>query len=449
MAIIPGALRYRYKDLIFGSIKGVTGLGVPFDKYPNVTGKAEAMSQGHRTWLSDNRTNYKNSFTSITLLEKRMTKLQVVSVEVKSLQSKYSYVATFDPLRASGRDVLGTVLGGSFSYWPWFPLGGSSNTKNFDTNLQNRATLLAYSKLDGLKVQSAVTGGESKETAKLLRLQKIARLARRPAKTLLKLSTEFRTKFNRYRKQTARSKAVNLFDTAQNMWMEARYGWRPAVYEFASYRDLLVEGVERYDRSIHSVVGTQKTIRYTPTESYQVNKSLLNSLTKLQYVLTWSYEYEDKYSTHLFFKASALSDVQAYRQALGLTVGDIPSIAWELTPLSFVADWFVDTGLWLQAWKPKPGITMVASFQSTKRTVKFATFHVEPSPGYFSIKPLIGSYTKPEDYVMTLERRNNPTRSAMPTFNPAALNLCKQVDLLALTTQRISSLLSLFRGKRS
>jgi hypothetical protein len=303
----------------------------------------------------------------------------------------------------------------------------------------NRATLKAYSKLDGVQVQSAVTGAETSETGKLLRLAKIAKVLRRPVKEVLSLARSFHKDVHKYRNLPRHSKTMTTISAASNVWMEYRYGWRPLVYEIASYRDLLIEGVKSYDESVHRVAATQRTPEKFSSGSqtlsqraYSTNGNWTDVMVNFEYRWKWS----DKYTTIIYFRASALSDVEKYRVALGLTMGDLPGIAWELVPLSFVADWFVDTGLWLSAWKPKPGISVIESIQTRKRYAILDTLFIT------SVYPVTWDNKLPTYDVTSMQRVRNPARSALPTFNPAVLSLVKRVDSVSLIWQRASSILS-------
>lgn len=52
----------------------------------------------------------------------------------------------------------------------------------------------------------------------------------------------------------------------------------------------------------------------------------------------------------------------------------LPSAAWELTPWSFVVDWFINVGDYLQAISPKVGVKVLAGWQTTEVKTKVTRY---------------------------------------------------------------------------
>jgi hypothetical protein len=223
--------------------------------------------------------------------------------------------------------------------------------------------------------------------------------------------------------------------------MEARYGWRPLAYEIAGYRDYIAKGAETHEKKIFRVAAVEKFSHPMKTWVSPKNSKVYVDGKRhyLDFSETTHWSYEDKYATYIFYRTKALSEVHKRRVELGLTIDDIPTLLWEKVPLSFVSDWFLDTGIWLKAWKAKPQVTVLRALTSIKQSCRCVRFEYTGLGGKVipqftqSELPLVGY-----DY---LERVAAPTRSALPTVNPHVLNVFKQADSASLLWQRVANLL--------
>jgi hypothetical protein len=55
---------------------------------------------------------------------------------------------------------------------------------------------------------------------------------------------------------------------------------------------------------------------------------------------------------------------------LGFGLSDAALFAWELTPFSFVFDWFIDVGTWIEELSSLQGIKVLAGFTSTEEVLR-------------------------------------------------------------------------------
>jgi hypothetical protein len=120
---------------------------------------------------------------------------------------------------------------------------------------------------------------------------------------------------------------------------------------------------------------------------------------------------------------------------LGLAPEQIPSIAWELIPFSFVVDWFVDIGSWIKACQPKPGCDVLSSSRTTVLTNEYFLEYLTPSIYQGSCQVLS---TEPETaYSRQLSRYANPKLTAKPPVNPAMFSIKRRIDALSLIWQNL------------
>jgi hypothetical protein len=66
---------------------------------------------------------------------------------------------------------------------------------------------------------------------------------------------------------------------------------------------------------------------------------------------------------------------QTFNSAFGLRISDIPSAIWELLPYSFVVDWVLNVGDYVQAITPKKGVNHLASWATVRETITVDCYH--------------------------------------------------------------------------
>jgi len=139
--------------------------------------------------------------------------------------------------------------------------------------------------------------------------------------------------------QELSSKDVSSF------WLEMRYGWEPLisdVYEISK----VMETVNNRPRHFKATV----TGRYTTS---WVQSGYLNGY--------WTASGRGEYSRRITAYAEELISVS---RSLGLQ--DPASMAWEILPWSFVVDWFIPVGTYLQALEQTP------NFRAVYETIDYA-----------------------------------------------------------------------------
>lgn len=180
--------------------------------------------------------------------------------------------------------------------------------------------------LDQLKAGNnvAVDMAEGGQTIKMIRNMMNVR----------KMMKEVVTQVVKGKKFRSRSRGQNRLDYVTSKWLEYRYGWLPFVnstYEILKTLSKKVDGglfVAR-GRSVHSDLATTST----GSGSY--------------------YDPKQTRTHNLRFRTEIVAQFRLpeTRQIYDWTTLNPATIAWELTPLSFVADWFVNVGETLSLWE--------------------------------------------------------------------------------------------------
>jgi len=161
------------------------------------------------------------------------------------------------------------------------------------------------------------------------------------------------TRNQQARNRTARESLVDGAASAAASWNEARFGWRPFLMDIEAILKLLQQG-DFGDRKV-SRVKQERVVESTRTytgHSEGVDIDFSEQTTSYYTVRTgFLYQYQN----------SPLRD-------FGFSWADLPSSAWELIPFSFVVDWFVNVGDYIQAITPKYGTTILAAWTKLEIT---------------------------------------------------------------------------------
>lgn len=142
-------------------------------------------------------------------------------------------------------------------------------------------------------------------------------------------------------------------NAAAQCWLEARLGWRPFLMELDALRKELESGQfsERYTArgsSTRTVESTSAEVRTTSG----INFDLVNTV-KSDYSVRAGILYQADLSIP---------------QRMGFSWESIPITAYELIPFSFVVDWFINLGDFIQAVTPKIGVKHLSNWVTVRRS---------------------------------------------------------------------------------
>jgi len=121
------------------------------------------------------------------------------------------------------------------------------------------------------------------------------------------------------------------------MWLEIQYGVKPLLQD-------VFEAMKAYERHTAGPRKSRFTVRKRIEWPTYVSDPLVNSYAR------WTVHSQTKRQI-----IAELTEVLTEPRSLGLL--DPASVAWELTPLSFVADWFIPIGSYLEALNVIPMLT--------------------------------------------------------------------------------------------
>lgn len=156
------------------------------------------------------------------------------------------------------------------------------------------------------------------------------------------------------------------------MWLELQYGWKPLltdVYEASmAYAAIANQPRKRTLRVKHR----------TPVTRWNVHRTAGMD--------AWTVGHTYASRSIVFEQVEALSTARS----LGLC--DLASVALELTPLSFVAEWFIPIGTYLSALNCAPKLQ--GRFLQTTKTVRKGTLTGISTPPYYQYRDALSVATE-------------------------------------------------------
>jgi hypothetical protein len=228
-----------------------------------------------------------------------------------------------------------------------------------------------------MKVNLAVAFGEGRQT-----IQMIADTARK----LGQAYSAFRK--GHFKKVSKVLGIPKPSGTAANHWLEWAYGWKPLLSDVKGLAELAAQQIE-------SVAGrpTRFTVRGTSRRSYRASSTVgttdqpnfLGTYMKYNWVPDPDHGTMDA-GVMLKVQAGLLCEIQSTTAALaaqtGFGVADAALFAWELTPFSFVFDWFIDIGSALENLGALQGIRVLDGFTTSLMTARGVFFLTNTHPSW-------------------------------------------------------------------
>jgi hypothetical protein len=318
------------------------------------------------------------------------------------------------------------------NYWKYRSLVGPLGAAGFtsiagqisvrshpDIEAHKRAVLLkAYGKVGAADLELGVEFGELRETIAMLKSPlkalREALLNKRTLSLLPKILA-----YEGGRKRLTKKALSAMPDT----WLEVRYGILPMV------------------RSIYNILETMQG-GLTKLNVNRIYTARSSSICNLQ----WNPEAEWTYTTLRLRKSGEVScnitlrayvhymfnQVPTINDLLGVSANYLPEIAWELTSLSFVLDWFSTIGDCIAAHRWRPYITILGNCVSVTADGSGQIVSEIMDP-YWQGKIVPATYTHSE-----FNRWVNVPVPTLPSLRPEiSLGWSQIVDLVLLTRQRL------------
>jgi hypothetical protein len=173
-----------------------------------------------------------------------------------------------------------------------------------------------------------------------------------------------RSRMNRLRRQNG-EQPLSAADYASNMWLELQFGWLPILSDIHDII-MVIQG---------SLDNGSGILGFNGYGEASFNNEISTSITSLRSDSNGSSFYEScpatlsgkgvvRASYHATYRVS--NDVMDILAQLGLT--NPLSIAWEIVPFSFVIDWFLPIGDWLDSMQADAGLELLSLNYSRKVT---------------------------------------------------------------------------------
>ena len=164
--------------------------------------------------------------------------------------------------------------------------------------------------------------------------------------------------------------------SASDQWLEWQYGWKPLLSDIYGGAELLQKGFR--DKP---VVRVARKVSRSSTQSGPVANPDYKGVCTVSVIAIGFYKVNDEFSTQL--------------SSLGLI--NPLEIAWELTPWSFVVDWFLPIGDWLTALTASTGMDFIDGCFSIKARGDFLRENIPlsvPPAGALNVRRDLRVYNK-------------------------------------------------------
>lgn len=191
---------------------------------------------------------------------------------------------------------------------------------------------------------------------------KTLRMIRRPFKSIIDIIRKRELTY-RYVKGSKKTREVGKIirpgasearSAAEASWLEARYGWRPFLLEIESILETLKK---------------ENPIRMTARAKRKSYEEAQSSGTYVVSGGILSIPYDVVTTRSVTVRSGILYEhmLDGFDQ-FGLTWRDLPGTAWELVPFSFVVDWFLNVGSFIEALTPRPGVRHLAMWRTVSES---------------------------------------------------------------------------------
>lgn len=306
-----------------------------------------------------------------------------------------------------------------------------TNFEGYKKSVEDAAMNATLAALNGPIAQSLVTVGELGESIRLILGAK---------KRFLKLFRDLFMRRQHYSKSKkkyvwSRKKDYDrsVLDASADAYMEGRYGWRPLVGEIDSYIDAALRNLKPGFR----VISRSRT--FESREEVDVSDITVGGITYSRKQIS-EYEYRAKVSIGYTLNLDAIEE---WFHRLGIT--SWKSAVWELIPLSFVADMFVNIGDTISALDENPSIKITQSGMTTTMKVtshyeyKFKYHPPNQTDGDGTTYFPIPSFTGPKREVVYYDRAATPAEVKLPSIT-MDLDLLQWLDVSVIAKQLFSKL---------
>lgn len=169
-------------------------------------------------------------------------------------------------------------------------------------------------------------------------------------------SLELIAKIERRKKFWLGKKAYNAAQAGAKAWLETRYGWKPLIGDAQS----IMRTATKSRLSLSEVRVARASAKDERTLIETVDTYICSNSYRVRGTKTRTIKV--RASAGIFYRLLPIDQGEAVLRQLGLHGQNVPSTVWELIPLSFVVDWFVNAGLWITAITPRSDIQTLGNW---------------------------------------------------------------------------------------
>lgn len=336
---------------------------------------------------------------------------EVLNYSSGALEFDYSMVASGDIPCSGHMGVISAEIG----FEPFLPDNGglfSDMFTEFESS-RNSAIATAWSNVDESAILVAASLGELPETVRWM-----ASLTSRFISLLRKL----KKKKMRYLTEFARGEITRkqMTDKISDLWLEMRYAFRPLLFD-------MKQAAEAFEKELDTSL--RFTARGFSDDSSSSTNQYIDNTGYANYVK--SVKTTKRYTARAGVLYQITGDANSVVTIWGL---DQPfEVVWELTPFSFIVDWFLNIGDVISAWSKNASLTVLGSWVSEQILMDefFTAVNVtadEETPPYEEFA--VSQISLPDTQCGRIFKRRVITPDR-PTFPSIAVNLdvAKILDL--------------------
>jgi hypothetical protein len=206
-------------------------------------------------------------------------------------------------------------------------------------------------------------------------------------------------------------------------WLEYRYAWRTLWFDIVSFSEALEDNRRKAGQSFSERVGTNLSFNEDFTDPYT------------------SYAFIGEMVTSRSWECGVRGGVSGLLSSDQPNYGANPlTTAWELVQFSFVVDWFISVGTYLETLSISDVALQAQYYQGTQITFKETkTLVVEPAPPLWNgddVTTVTGSETLNQLREFTLKTRTPCGLPSSPLMQNR-LDFPKVLDLAAIMTKML------------
>lgn len=231
---------------------------------------------------------------------------------------------------------------------------------------------------------------------------------------------------DKLRKHSWAGDLANAPSKISDFWLSYRYGAEPLIRDACTVLEHAWHGIA-HTRGIFS-----KRARYVDKRSGAVD-GVVSLDPGIQLGFRDSYKVTDQTRCFVVAERKVMGGYWETMLDMGFSPFSAPAIAWELKPLSFVFDRFVNVGDWIGSLQYRPDTKYIGNFVSRHYTVEItrgARYITMLGVPQKLVLPLTWKY---DSYVRIKDRPVPVT----PVYNPRPLTLGQWVDHLTILWQRM------------